>query len=115
LTGYGPDRRTQLHVYWAAEYLHGTDISDISEVPEQIARLKAWQRYVGPTWQTIARALSQLPVALGASPEALHQAARRVAVAVGASLEYIGFRHSDAVTLNELFRIARQDFPFARE
>jgi hypothetical protein len=54
-------------------------------------------------------------VALAASPDALHQAARRVAVAVGESLEYIGFRHQDSATLNELFRIARQDFPSARE
>lgn len=98
--------------YWAAEYREG---NEISEVPGEIARLKVWQRYVGPTWQTMARALSQLPVALAASPDALHQAARRVAVAVGESLEYIGFHHQDSVTLNELFRIARQDFPSARE
>jgi hypothetical protein len=98
--------------YWAAEFREG---NEISEVPGEIARLKVWQRYVGPTWQTMARALSQLPVALAASPDALHQAARRVAVAVGESLEYIGFRHHDSVTLNELFRIARQDFPSARE
>jgi hypothetical protein len=98
--------------YWAAEYREG---DEIGEVPGEIARLKVWQRYVGPTWQTLARALSQLPVALAASPDALHQAARRVAVAVEESLEYIGFRHHDSVTLNELFSIARQDFPSARE
>ena len=98
--------------YWAAEYREG---NAISEVPGEIARLKLWQRYVGPTWQTMATALSQLPVALAASPDALHQAARRVAVAVGESLEYIGFRHQDSATLNELFHIARQDFPSARE
>ena len=98
--------------YWAAGYREG---NEISEVPEEIARLRVWQRYVGPTWQTMATALSQLPVTLAASPDALHQAARRVAVAVGESLEYIGFRHQDSVTLNELFHIARQDFPSARE
>jgi hypothetical protein len=98
--------------YWAAAYREG---NEISEVPEEIARLKVWQRYVGPTWQTMATALSQLPVALAASPDALHQAARRVAVAVGESLEHIGFRHQDSATLNELFHIARQDFPSARE
>ena len=101
--------------YWTAEYREGSEISEIGEVPEQIARLKVWQRYVGPTWQTMARALGQLPVALAASPDALHQAARRVAVAVGTSLEYIGFRHSDTAALNELFHIARHDFPSARE
>ncbi len=101
--------------YWAAEYREGGEISEISEVPGEIARLKVWQRYVGPTWQTMAGALSQLPVTLAASPDALHQAARRVAVAVGASLEYIGFRHQDSATLNELFHIARKDFPSARE
>jgi hypothetical protein len=101
--------------YWAAEYREGSEISEISEVSDEIARLKVWQRYVGPTWQMMAGALSQLPVALAASPDALHQAARRVAVAVGASLEYIGFRHQDSVTLNELIHIARQDFPSARE
>jgi hypothetical protein len=101
--------------YWAAEYRQGGEISEISEVPGEIARLKVWQRYVGPTWQTMATALSQLPVALAASPDALHQAARRVAVAVGKSLEYIGFRHHDSAALNELFHIARQDFPSARE
>jgi hypothetical protein len=63
----------------------------------------------------MATALSQLPVALAASPDALHQAARRVAVAVRESLEYIGFRHQDSATLNELFHIARRDFPSARE
>ncbi len=98
--------------FWAAEYREG---SEISEVPEEIARLKVWQRYVGPTWQTMARALSQLPVTLATSPDALHQAARRVAVAVGASLEYVGFRHQDSANLNELFHVARQDFPSARE
>jgi|SRR5271166_511207 len=98
--------------FWAAEYREG---SEISGVPEEIARLKVWQRYVGPTWQTMARALSQLPVTLAASPDALHQAARRVAVAVGASLEYVGFRHQDSANLNELFHVARQDFPSARE
>jgi hypothetical protein len=97
---------------WAAAYREG---NEISEVPDEIARLKVWQRYVGPTWQTMATALSQLPVALAASPDALHQAARRVAVAVGESLEYIGFRHQDSATLNELFHIARQDFPSVRE
>ena len=101
--------------YWAAEYREGSEISEIGEVPEQIARLKVWQRYVGPTWQTMATALSQLPVALAASPDALQQAARRVAVAVGESLAYIGFRHQDSAALNELFHIARQDFPSARE
>jgi hypothetical protein len=98
--------------YWAAEYRRG---GEISEVPGEIARLKVWQRYVGPTWQTMATALSQLPVTLAASPDALHQAARRVAVAVGKSLEYIGFRHHDSAALNELFHIARQDFPATRE
>jgi hypothetical protein len=98
--------------FWAAEYREG---SEISEVPGEIARLKVWQRYVGPTWQTMARALTQLPVTLAASPDALHQAARRVAVAVGASLEYVGFRHQDSANLNELFHVARQDFPSARE
>jgi hypothetical protein len=101
--------------YWAAEYREAGEAGEIGEVPAEIARLKAWQRYVGPTWQTMARALSQLPVSLAASPDVLHQAARRVAVAVGASLEHIGFRHQESVTLNELFRIARQDFPSARE
>jgi hypothetical protein len=101
--------------YWAAQYRQGGENSVIGEVPEEIARLEVWQRYVGPTWQTMARALSQLPVALAASPDALHQAARRVAVAVAESLEYIGFRHSESATLNELFRIARHDFPSARE
>jgi len=98
--------------YWAAEYREG---DEVSEVPEEIARLKVWQRYVGPTWQALARALSHLPVTLAASPDALHQAARRVAVAVGESLEYVGFRHHDSANLNELFHIARQDFPSARE
>jgi hypothetical protein len=101
--------------FWAAEYREGSEISEISEVRGEIARLKVWQRYVGPTWQTMARALSQLPVTLAASPDALHQAARRVAVAVGASLEYVGFRHQDSANLNELFHVARQDFPSARE
>lgn len=97
--------------YWAAEYREG---GEIGEMPGQIARLKAWQRYVGPTWETMAGALSQLPVTLAASPDALHQGARRVAVAVRASLEYIGFRHQDSATFNELLRIARHDFPSAR-
>jgi hypothetical protein len=101
--------------FWAAEYREGSEISEISEVPGEIARLKVWQRYVGPTWQTMARALTRLPVTLAASPDALHQAARRVAVAVGASLEYVGFRHQDSANLNELFHVARQDFPSARE
>ena len=101
--------------FWAAEYREGSEISEIGEVPEEIARLKVWQRYVGPTWQTMARALSQLPVTLAATPDALHQAARRVAVAVGASLEYVGFRHQDSANLNELFHVGRQDFPSARE
>jgi hypothetical protein len=101
--------------FWAAEYREGSEISEIGEVPEEIARLKVWQRYVGPTWQTMARALSQLPVTLAASPDALHQAARRVAVAVAASLEYVGFRHQDSANLNELFHVGRQDFPSARE
>ncbi len=98
--------------YWAAEYRQG---GEISEVPGEIARLKVWQRYVGPTWQTMATALSRLPVTLAASPDALHQGARRVAVAVGKSLEYIGFRHQDSAALNELFHIERHDFPSARE
>ena len=97
--------------FWAAEYRGG---SEISEMPGEIARLELWQRYVGPTWQTMARALSQLPVTLAAAPDALHQAARRVAVAVGASLEHVGFRHQDSANLKELFHVARQDFPSAR-
>jgi hypothetical protein len=100
--------------YWAAQYRED-QTSAIGDVPAEISRLRVWQRYVGPTWQTMAGALSQLPVALQASPDALHQAARKVAVAVGESLEYIGFRHHDTATLNELIRIARQDFPSARE
>lgn len=98
--------------YWAAEYRQGDQIGEVSA---EIARLKAWQRYVGPTWQTMATALSQLPVNVAASPDALHHAARRVAVAVGKSLEYIGFRHQDSAALNELLHIARHDFPSARE
>ena len=98
--------------YWAAQYRQG---GEISEVPGEIARLKVWQRYVGPTWQTMATALSRLPVTLAASPDALQQGARRVAVAVKASLEYIGFRHQDSAALNELFHIERHDFPSARE
>ncbi|CNN70650.1 Uncharacterised protein [Mycobacterium tuberculosis] len=69
---------------------------------------------MGPTWQTLAAALSQLPVIVAASPDALHLAARRLAVAVGKSLEYIGFRHKDSAALNELLHIARHDFPSAR-
>ncbi len=101
--------------YWAAEYRETSEISEISEMPAEISRLKVWQRYVGPTWQTMATALSQLPVTLAASPDALHQAARRVAVAIGKSLEYIGFRHHDSAALNELLHISRHDFPSARE
>jgi hypothetical protein len=96
---------------WAAEYRQG---DQISEVPVEIARLKLWQRYVGPTWQTMTTALCQLPVTVAASPDALHQAARRVAVAVGRSLGYIGFRHQDSAVLHELFHIARHDFPSTR-
>ena len=98
--------------FWAAEYREG---DQVNEMPAEITRLKVWQRYVGPTWQTLAEALSQLPVTVAASPDALHQAARRVAVAVGTSLGYIGFRHQDSAVLNELFHIARHDFPSARE
>ena len=97
--------------YWAAEYRAG---DQIGEVPAEISRLKVWQRYVGPTWQTMATALSQLPVTVAASPDALHHGARRLAVAVGKSLEYIGFRHQDSAALNELLHIARHDFPSAR-
>ncbi len=98
--------------FWAAEYREG---DEIAEVPAEIARLKVWQRYVGPTWQTMATALSQLPVTVAASPDALHHAARRVAVTVGTSLGYIGFRHQDNAVLSELLHIARHDFPSARE
>jgi hypothetical protein len=63
----------------------------------------------------LAEALNQLPVTLTASPHELHHAARRVAVAVGMSLGYLGFRHQDNAVLNELFHIARHDFPSARE
>ena len=64
-----------------------------------------WQRYVGPTWQSVTEALSRLPVALDASPEALHEGAKRVGAAVAASLENIGFRHFDSFILTEFFAI----------
>jgi hypothetical protein len=54
-------------------------------------------------------------VTVAASPDALHHAARRVAVSVGTSLGYIGFRHQDNAVLSELLHIARHDFPSARE
>jgi hypothetical protein len=76
--------------YWAAEHREG---EEISQLPKEITQLKIWQRYVGPTWQSMTEALSQLPTALATSPEALNQAATRVAVAVTESLQHIGFRH----------------------
>jgi hypothetical protein len=63
----------------------------------------------------MTEALSQLPTALATSPEALNQAATRVAVAVTESLQHIGFRHFDSPTLTEFFYIQRYDFPSTRE
>jgi hypothetical protein len=122
-----PANRRQLHteVYnacgpvwtwvalWAAEY---RDVDGVGPVPDDIAELKIWQRYIGPAWQTMADALSQLPVEVDTSPDTLHQAAKGVAKAVAKSLEQIGFRHSDNPrTWQETFTVDRQDFPSARE
>ena len=83
--------------------------------PEDIVRLEVWQRYVGRTWQSMAEALSQIPVTLCASSETLHQAARRLAAAVAKSLDYIGFRHYDSPTMVDFFCVDRHDFPSARQ
>lgn len=96
--------------YWAAEYREG---DTIGTVPAEISGLQIWQRYVGPTWQSLAQALGRLPVTADASREALHQAARRVAAAVSTSLNHIGFRYLDIPT--EAFYIDRHDFSSARE
>jgi hypothetical protein len=98
--------------YWAAEYRDG---DEISEMPQEITQLKIWQRYFAASWELLTEALSQLPVFLATSPEVLHQGAKRVAAAVAASLEHIGFRHYDSPTLTEFFYIDRNDFPSARE
>jgi hypothetical protein len=100
--------------YWAAEYRDADN--GVGPVPDDIAQLKLWQRYIGPTWQTLADALSRLPVAADAPPDTLHRAARQVANAVAKSLEQIGFRHFDnPFTWLETFQVVRHDFPSARE
>jgi len=98
--------------YWAAE--HRED-DEISQLPADITQLKIWQRYVGPTWESMTDALSQLPTALATSPEALNRAATGVAVTVSESLQHVGFRHFNGPTLLEFFYIDRYDFPSARE
>lgn len=94
--------------YWTAEYREG---DDIRELPEAVTQSAVWQRYVGPTWQPLAGALSQVPVAIASPPEALHESANRVATAVAESLQHIGFRDYVSPTLTELFDIDRYDFP----
>jgi hypothetical protein len=98
--------------YWSAHCREG---DDIGEVPQEIAEQNIWQRYVGGTWETMARALSQLPADLTTSPEVLHRAAMTVSVAVCESLNYIGFRHFGTATMAEHFYVDRHDFPSARD
>lgn len=97
--------------YWVAEYRRDGAIAD---VPEEITRLVVWQRYVGPTWQSLTDALARLPVALTTSTQTLHQAALGVAGAVSESLTHIGFRHIDGPS-GQAFYIDRTDFPSARQ
>jgi hypothetical protein len=98
--------------YWGAQSRRGDDIGD---VPEEIAQLKMWQLYVGGTWEPMAKALGQLPVAdLTTSPNVLHRAARTLAAAVDKSLNHIGFQHVDGPQ-GQAFYIRKHVFQSARE
>jgi hypothetical protein len=98
--------------FWTAEYRQA---NGIGQLPNAITNLGIWQRYVGQTWQSMAGALSQLPVALATPSGELHEAAVRVAAAVGESLRYIGFRHDVSPTAGEIFDVTRSHFPSTRQ
>lgn len=99
--------------YWAARYRTGDVIAKASSTATSLG---LWQRYVGPTWDSLVVALSHLPVAdlapgaSGASQSQLQLAARGITDWIEESLQFIGFRHiglEDAA----YFYVDRHDFP----
>ena len=89
----------------------------VAKATAQVSGLELWQRYVGPTWDSLGAALSQLPVSefspgsAGAPASRLQLAAGAVAQRVTESLQFIGLRHFDEAN-NTFFYIDRRDFPF---
>jgi hypothetical protein len=94
--------------YWTAHHRVEDVVGDIHP---DVAALELWQRYVGPTWDSLRSALVSLPVDdLDTEVDVLHDAAAVVANALEESLQYIGIRYSDQGGDDWWFSVDRPDF-----
>jgi hypothetical protein len=98
--------------YWTADHR----VEDVvGEIHPDVATLELWQRYVGPTWDSLRGALASLPVGdLTTAVDVLHDAAAVAANALEESLQYIGIRYFDQGDDDWWFSVDRLDFPSER-